>query len=229
MATTKSDRIRYRYGMCLNEKCDKCKTKEVQQISAHKDFVCAECGKNLRECPPPKPPKPWGLYGGIGAAVIAAGIGAGIYFGGNNTDGNKTGVDSLGADTTIVTPPGTSIVTPDPDSVKQTVKDGGETGKDDTGTTVKTGGGEKKPVNKPQPGVRYQGTIQLAYGQYSGELVDGKPDGAGTLTYTRSHQVVNSKDVTAEKGDRIEGTFQNGQPLLVTLFRTNGETIPVKR
>ena len=51
-----NDRVRYRYGICLNDNCEKCKSKEVQEIPARKDFVCQnpECGKPLRECPPPK-------------------------------------------------------------------------------------------------------------------------------------------------------------------------------
>ena len=56
MAERNTDRVRYRYGICLNDKCEKCKSKEVQEIPARKDFVCQnpECGKPLRECPPPK-------------------------------------------------------------------------------------------------------------------------------------------------------------------------------
>ena len=55
MATSnRGERLRYRYGICLNDNCSKCKSKEVQQIAARKELVCEECGKPLRECPPPK-------------------------------------------------------------------------------------------------------------------------------------------------------------------------------
>ena len=56
MSNRNNDRIRYRYGICLNDNCEKCKSKEVQEIPARKDFVCQnpECGKPLRECPPPR-------------------------------------------------------------------------------------------------------------------------------------------------------------------------------
>lgn len=59
--------------MCLNDKCEKCKNKEVQQILAHKDFVCTnpECGKPLRECPPPPPPINWVKIACIAAGVLA--------------------------------------------------------------------------------------------------------------------------------------------------------------
>ena len=40
MATSKSsERLRYRYGICLNDGCSKCKAKEVQEIPARKEFV----------------------------------------------------------------------------------------------------------------------------------------------------------------------------------------------
>ena len=56
MSTRNNERIRYRYGICLNDNCEKCKTKVVQEIPERKEFVCQnpECGKPLRECPSPK-------------------------------------------------------------------------------------------------------------------------------------------------------------------------------
>ena len=81
MATSRNtDRIRYRYGICLNDNCEKCKSKEVQEIPARKDFVCQnpECGKPLRECPPPKKggnTKLIGiLIGGLVLLVVIGGI-----------------------------------------------------------------------------------------------------------------------------------------------------------
>ncbi|MDE6654080.1 MAG: hypothetical protein K2K37_06805, partial [Muribaculaceae bacterium] len=74
MATPRSgNHLKYRYGICLNDKCEKCKNKEVQQILAHKDFVCTnpECGKPLRECPPPPPPINWVKIACIAAGVLA--------------------------------------------------------------------------------------------------------------------------------------------------------------
>ncbi|MBO4850604.1 MAG: hypothetical protein J5529_06830 [Prevotella sp.] len=65
----KQERIRFRYGICLNDKCEKCKSKEVQEIPARKDLICPECGKPLRECPPPKRSGNKWLY--LAAAIIA--------------------------------------------------------------------------------------------------------------------------------------------------------------
>lgn len=80
----RSSNERYQYGICLNDECPKCKAKEVQQIPMRKEFVCQnpECGKPLRECPPPKKhngklPLIIGItiliIGGIIAAVLALG------------------------------------------------------------------------------------------------------------------------------------------------------------
>jgi len=80
----RSSNERYQYGICLNDECPKCKAKEVQQIPMRKEFVCQnpECGKPLRECPPPKKrngklPLIIGiailLIGGIIAAILALG------------------------------------------------------------------------------------------------------------------------------------------------------------
>lgn len=70
MANNRKEHLRYRYGICLNDGCPKCKSKEVQQIPARKEFECEECHKTLRECPPPK--SFWDKYGKIiiGAAVV---------------------------------------------------------------------------------------------------------------------------------------------------------------
>ena len=78
-------------------------------------------------------------------------------------------------------------------------------------------------------GKRYQGTLNLSYGKYVGEIVNGKPDGAGVLTYTKAQKVVSTKDVMAEAGERIEGVFENGKASFVTLYKKNGNVIKVHR
>lgn len=79
------------------------------------------------------------------------------------------------------------------------------------------------------PGRRYQGTLNLGYGKYSGEIVNGKPDGAGVLVYSQSHKVVSTKDVIAKPGERIEGVFENGKASFVTLYKKDGNVIKVHR
>ena len=89
MAERNTDRVRYRYGICLNDNCEKCKSKEVQEIPARKDFVCQnpECGKPLRECPPPKKGGNTKLIGIIaGVVVLLAIIGGIIAFSGGSEE-----------------------------------------------------------------------------------------------------------------------------------------------
>lgn len=55
------------------------------------------------------------------------------------------------------------------------------------------------------------GRVSLGYGSYYGELKNGVPHGHGTITYTRSTRIVNSKDFQAQSGDKFEGEFRNGK------------------
>ena len=55
------------------------------------------------------------------------------------------------------------------------------------------------------------GRVSLGYGSYYGELKNGVPHGHGTITYTRSTRIVNSKDFQAQRGDKFEGEFRNGK------------------
>ena len=235
MATSnRSERVRFRYGICLNDSCSKCKSKEVQEISARKEFVCPECGKPLRECPPPTT---WWQKNGkktIVCVVALAFIGGGIgvaTLGGGSEDTDADGavvekVDSAATDTIVK-----DTATAAPEQGKEPVAEP-EKGKDGGNDKVTTGGGGEKSKPKPvghAPGERYQGTLNLGYGTYSGEIVDGKPDGAGVLTYKTSHKVVSTKDVMAESGERIEGVFDGGKPSMVTLYKNDGNTIKVHR
>lgn len=97
-----SERIKYRYGICLNDNCSKCKTKEVQKIPIRKELVCAECEKPLRECPPPR--TWWQKHGKmtmlLGAVALCLAIGALLLLlPGGNTDKHEPAValnDSVG-------------------------------------------------------------------------------------------------------------------------------------
>ena len=71
----------YKYGICLNDECPRCKAKEVQELPLRKDFVCQECGSELRECPPPKKKNKMLPIIIAAAVVVVGGGGAGAYFG----------------------------------------------------------------------------------------------------------------------------------------------------
>lgn len=236
MATSnRSKSVRFRYGKCLNESCSKGKAKEVQQISAHKDFVCAECGKSLLDCPPPKS---WWEKNGkktiiaaVAVAVVGAGVGISIG-GGDEAAENEQAVilatpaDSAKNDTAQVIADAKPAEA-DSKAVEETQKpEQKETaaGKETVGKPA-----ARQSAPKHAPGERYQGTLNLGYGTYSGEIVDGRPDGTGVLRYNTSQRVVSTKDVMAESGERIEGVFDNGKPSFVTLYKNDGNTVKVHR
>lgn len=190
MATSsRGERLRYRYGICLNDNCSKCKSKEVQQIAARKEFICEECGKSLRECPPPK--TSWQKYGklimgGSVAAILAiVVILLTMLPSGNSNSGEKVEKDS----TVVVTPPEIDK-SKDEDKTKETTKTEDE---------------------KPQELINGRGTVNLGYGKYTGDLKNSKPHGWGKITYTKSTKIVNSKDFVANPGDTFEGEFRDGK------------------
>lgn len=215
MASNRNDRLRYRYGICLKDGCSKCQTKEVQSISAHKDFVCAECGKPLKECRPPR--SWWDKHGKqtiiAGVVALGAAIGAGVWI------------------TTSPTNAPISVPLPaEPPSEPQPVTEPEQTtSPDPTPESEPAPAPKPKPASKPAPGTRYKGTLDLGYGTYSGDIVDGKPDGAGVLTYTKAQKVVSTKDVIAQPGERIDGVFANGKPDVVTLHKKDGNTVKIFR
>lgn len=82
MATSSRSAERFKYGICLNDECPLCKEKKIQQIPMRKELVCTnpECGKPLRECPPPKTGPNWKKIAAIvGAVAGIAAIVGGIY------------------------------------------------------------------------------------------------------------------------------------------------------
>ena len=70
----RSNTERFKYGICLNDECAKCKGKEIQQIPMRKEFGCEECGSELRECPPPKKSNNKLLIIIVSAVVVIVGI-----------------------------------------------------------------------------------------------------------------------------------------------------------
>lgn len=201
MATSnRNERVRFRYGICLNDKdCSKCKAKEVQQITARKEFVCEECGKPLRECPPPR--SFWDKYGKLIIAAAIVVIAAIVVLCVTLIPGGKT-ESQEGIDTTEV-----DIVKVDTAKVDTTKVDTVKVGSTKVGTTkVDTAKVEPKPVTNPT-----YGTVNLGYGTYTGDLKNGKPHGHGIITYTKSTKIVNSKDFIANPGDTYEGDFRDGR------------------
>ena len=92
----------------------------------------------------------------------------------------------------------------------------------------------KKNTGVEPPRGRYHGTLSLGYGNYSGDILNGKPDGAGVLTYTSKGQhkagrnFKTGEDVYAESGERVDGTWNNGYLSSGTLFKRDGNAIKIK-
>ena len=183
----------------------------MQEVPARKDFICAECSKPLRECPPPR--SWWDkngkkVIGGVIAALLAGGGAAFALLGG-----------------------GEEKTAPEPEVVVTDTVPAQKPKEEEKPAAPAVKDTPKKVAPKPahMPGERYKGTLELGYGKYAGDIVDSKPDGAGVLTYTKQQKVVSTKDVVAEPGERIEGVFENGKASFVTLYKKDGNTVKVHR
>ena len=206
-------------GVCHNyEGCDMASAKVVQEVEKS-NFVCQECGKPLY--PVKQQTQPWWkkhqreLTLGAGVLIIGGGITGGILaFGGDKEEPVKesatvqtpkvdtTKVDSTKEDTVVAPPP---IVDPIPVHEPKD-KDKGP------------GGGPAPSTSK-----------NLGYGKYEGAMKNGQPHGTGTIYYTTRHQVVPSKDIYAESGDYVTGSFRDGMLMSGQLHRKDGNQEFVQR
>lgn len=209
--TRRSTIERYKYGMCINDECPKCKSKEIQQIPIRKELVCEECGKELRECPPPKKAKKKKFI--IGALIIIAfAIIAGCIFafsGSITEDLQSVVTDSISAIDTAEAKADT-VVRTDTVVVRDTIVKNNIVTTNEKVTT-KTVVNTTAP-SQPKSASSGNGTIRLSYGKYSGATKNGYPHGQGRLTYT-STRVINRNDPkgrTANAGDYVIGEFHNG-------------------
>ena len=206
-------------GVCHNyEGCDMASEKVVQEVEKS-NFVCQECGKPLY--PVKQPPQPWWkkhqreLTLGAGVLIIGGGITGGILaFGGDKEEPVKepAKVDTTQVDTTKVD----TVPQPKPGPIGDPKPTGTEHG----------GGG----VNQPDRGRDASPTSKnLGYGKYEGAMKNGQPHGTGTIYYTTRHQVVPSKDIYAESGDYVTGSFRDGKLMSGQLHRKDGNQEFVQR
>lgn len=220
MATSRNnDRLRYRYGICLNDNCEKCRSKEVQEIPTRKDFVCQnpDCGKPLRECPPPKKGSNKGLIIGILAAVVViSGILAALFAGGGKTEAGN----------------GPDIAVVDSDSIRaaqlaeqqsaeqqrlQTIQDSLQAVADSLAAeqarrdSIEQAGQEaqSQPATKTTAPRTTSGTKDLGYATFKGTWPN---DVNGRLIFKSAH-LIDSRDPKsrmAEPGDYVIGEFADG-------------------
>ena len=213
MATNRnSEHLRYRYGICLNDNCIKCKNKEVQQISARKDFVCEECGKPLRECPPPKSGPNKMVIAAIAAViVIAVGVGCFLGFSGGDTP-ESTPVDSLNVQSDSLSQSSDTVTVVRTDTIKQidTVTIEKTVEKVETPKAIKT---TTTTTKTSKASGSAKGSINLGYAKFTGTVSGGKPNGQGTMRFTSSH-VIDSRDPkgrVADAGDYVIGEWVSGK------------------
>ena len=215
-------------GVCHNyEGCDMASEKVVQEVEKS-NFVCQECGKPLY--PVKQPPQPWWkkhqreLTLGVGVLIIGGGITGGILaFSGDKEEPAKetakvdtTQVDTTKVDTIVTPPKPRPIGGPEPTG----------TGHDGGGVNQPGGGG----VNQPGGGDPAPSTSKnLGYGKYEGAMKNGQPHGTGIIYYTTRHQVVPSKDIYAESGDYVTGSFRDGKLVSGQLHRKDGNQEFVQR
>ena len=212
---------RFKYGMCLNDECPKCKSKEIQQIPMRKELICSECGKELRECAPPKPKPIIPII--VGVVTGAAIIGGVCYaiFGNHGITNGDVGISDSDSINNCVTTQDTSsissVTTTKSDTVvvHDTIVQNNTittSEKVSTKTVVSTTVPVAKPSSVPTTQTTNGGTLNLSYGKYTGSIKGGYPHGQGRLVYTTSRQI-NRNDMkgrTANPGDYVIGEFFNG-------------------
>lgn len=204
---------RFKYGICLNDECSLCKSKEVQQVSMRKELVCSECGKELRECPPPKKKGKGLLYAVIGVVIVALAIACIFLLGGDKSDKpeHEIAIDTCAVEP-VSEPKDTIAIKPEVDSVKEMRPDTVYVEKPvvvEKQVIVEKPAQQRPTVSAP---AKTGGSLTLSYGKYSGDMKNGYPHGQGRLTYTSSRQINrnDSKKRMANSGDYVAGEFFNG-------------------
>ena len=210
-------------GVCHNyEGCDMASEKVVQEVEKS-NFVCQECGKPLY--PVKQPPQPWWkkhqreLTLGVGVLIIGGGITGGILaFGGDKEEPAKepAKVDTTQVDTTKVD----SVVAQPQAEEPKAEKPKAEEPKVDVPKAKQPAGGNSAASSTSK---------NLGYGKYEGAMKNGQPHGNGIIYYTTRHQVVPSKDIYAESGDYVTGSFRDGMLMSGQLHRKDGNQEFVQR
>ena len=205
-------------GVCHNyEGCDMASEKVVQEVEKS-NFVCQECGKPLY--PVKQQPQPWWkkhqreLTLGAGVLIIGGGITGGILaFGGDKEEPAKEPekvqteqVDSTKVDSVVAQP--------------QAEEPKAEKPKVDVPKAKQPASGNSAASSTSK---------NLGYGKYEGAMENGQPHGRGIIYYNTRHQVVPSKDIYAESGDYVDGSFRDGKLVSGQLHRKDGNQEFVQR
>ena len=198
-------------GICKNiENCDKAENKEIQDIEKSAPFVCQECGKPLV---PAFTTNGGGGGGGnsrllwvVIAVVVLAGGGAGYYF---YSQDNTELITVLTEDETVTTEepiveqPTTEPVAVDAIITLQSCLNEGTLSDESNGV----------------------GTISTPYGNYKGELKDGKANGNGTFQFFKTCRISkhDNQERSGETGDYLVGQFADNEVITAKWFNKDKE------
>lgn len=178
----------------------------MQQIPMRKEFVCAECGSELRECPPPKK-RNNKLVLIIAAIIVIVGgvIAAIVMFRSSNEE--------------VAMVSSTGVVRAIADSLEQVRT------ADSIAAVEAEKAAKKAAVKSTDNSI---GGSNLGWGSYSGPMQNGKPHGVGgTIKVTKSYSI-DLKDgrgstLSVIPGESIENTkFENGRLRAGELHRKDG-------
>ena len=222
----RTERQLVRYGQCLNEDCEKCKRKDIQQIPMRKDFVCEECGKPLFEVQPRRSWFDKNRKAVITAIVAVVIIGGGVAWFSNSektpVPQTKTVTDSVAVNQidTTKTAEQTDVTA---------ASEQNQSAENVTPTQPEQKTATNATSSKPKTEAASSNGARLKCGKYEGPMSGGRPNGiGGTITVTSSYTIDlkdgNGGKVTLEAGDRISNTkFKNGVLQQGQLIRSNGE------
>lgn len=212
---------RFKYGICLNEECTLSKSKTIQQISMRKELVCSECGKELRECAPPKSKSKFPVLIAIGVVTFIAIVAVlFMFYGGESGEGKGVETDSSSVEVHSDT---VGLINQEPriDTVKIEKVIEKETTPVEQKTTTTTTTTTKKSSEVGS------GSLHLSYGTYTGATKGGYPHGQGRLTYSTNRQI-NRNDMKgrmASAGDYVIGEFFNGFVVYGKHYDANGNLL----
>lgn len=210
MADTRNRGRIKKYGVCLNDKCDK--YKQIQEIE-HGELECPECKKKLSPCAPPKKNnKKLPIYIGIGGAVVLGLVLLTCLLVPSirkndslQTDKDTLLTDSLNTDT-IKKP--IEVETLEVDTI-DTVED--DTIEQQPEPVVE----EPKTVSKPTPEVKRKpnGTINknLSFADFDGT----------TMTFKQRHVIPGTSKI-AQPGDVVKGEWRDGEVNFVRWYHKDG-------
>lgn len=205
-------------GNCINfGNCPKADRKEIIELNFTEDFVCPECQQDLVEIAKKTNPLKKMLIPGSIILVIVIIIGGGYtYFNFQKskvktvTEIVKEGLSSLDS----MKEAGSSV------GKQSETNDSNLNPVEKSQITPPVGVGKVIVHKTPEPTVKTQKKLNLDFGDYEGETLNGLADGQGIMHFNK-RQIINPNDPEkryAEAGEYVSGVFHNGYLVNGKLF-----------